>query len=120
VLQSRPRVKLHLEGIVADGPPGNYEIYLNYPDANRETAGRVPHYVGLLAGFGADHRNGEGHDHGLNFTYDITDLVRYLQETGVWDPANTTVTFVPAARPRPGRELKIKGLQVGQVRITST
>ena len=55
-----PHVILRLEGITADGPPGNYEIYLNYPQADRQTAGSVPHYVGLLAGFGADHH----HDHG--------------------------------------------------------
>ncbi|MGH2731825.1 MAG: tyrosinase family protein [Actinomycetota bacterium] len=110
------RVELVLEGVAASGPPGNYEIYLNYPDADRRTAGTVPNFVGLLAGFGADHQH-EGHAHGLTMSYDITDLVRYLETTGGWDPAQATVTFVPAARPRPGRELVIGRIQVANITI---
>ena len=81
-----PRVILRLEGITADGPPGNYEIYLNYPQADRTTAGSVPHYVGLLAGFGADHHHEHdqggddgGSQHGLSASFDITRIVAYLR-----------------------------------------
>jgi tyrosinase len=120
--EEAPRVMLHLEGIVADGPPGNYEVYLNYPDADRETAGTVPHFVGLLAGFGADHHHHEHGDddeaHGLSFSYDITEIAGYLHAAGEWDESQVSVTFVPAARPR-GRELKISRMRVGRVSISS-
>jgi tyrosinase len=121
-----PHVLLHLEGVVAEGPPGNYEIYLNYPDADRETAGSVPHYVGLLAGFGADHHHdhgdgedGGGHEghEGASASYDITAIVAYLQAHGGWNESEATVTFVPAARPREGFELQTAGLRVGSVSI---
>jgi tyrosinase len=119
-----PRVILRLEGITADGPPGNYEVYLNYPEADRSTAGSVPHYVGLLAGFGADHHHehGEGNDggdnqHGLSASFDITSTVAYLRAHGGWDEAQATVTFVPAARPRPGFELKTSGLRIDRISI---
>jgi tyrosinase len=125
--EGAPRVMLHLQDVVAEGPPANYEVYLNYPQANRQTAGSAPQFVGVLPGFGADHHHGGGGDgghgghehHGLNFRYDITDLVRYLRQSGEWDPAKATVTFVPAARPRPGRELVITGLKVGRVMIST-
>jgi hypothetical protein len=119
-----PRVILHLEGITADGPPGNYEVYLNYPEADRTTAGSVPHYVGLLAGFGSDHHHdhgagedGEASQHGLSASFDITGIVSYLRANGGWDESQATVTFVPAARPRPGFELKTAGLRIGRISI---
>jgi tyrosinase len=116
-----PRVILRLEGITADGPPGNYEIYLNYPQADRGTAGSVPHYVGLLAGFGADHHHdhGDGGDdqHGLSASYDITAVVAYLRTHGGWDEAQASVTFVPAARPRAGFQLMTSGLRIASITI---
>jgi tyrosinase len=119
-----PRVILHLEGITADGPPGNYEVYLNYPEADRTTAGSVPHYVGLLAGFGSDHHHdhgagddGEASQHGLSASFDITGIVSYLRANGGWDESQATITFVPAARPRPGFELKTAGLRIGRISI---
>ncbi|HTU77498.1 MAG TPA: tyrosinase family protein [Solirubrobacteraceae bacterium] len=126
----QPRVLLRLQGIVADGPPGNYEIYLNYPDADRATAGSVPHYVGLLAGFGADHHHAHGDDgegagaheghEGLDASYDITSTVAYLRAHGGWNESEATVTFVPASRPREGFELQTAGLRVGHVSIETT
>jgi len=119
-----PRVILRLEGITADGPPGNYEIYLNYPEADRRTAGSVPHYVGLLAGFGADHHHEHdqgdddgGGQHGLSASFDITRIVGYLRASGGWDENRATITFVPAARPRAGFELRTSGLHVGSISI---
>ena len=116
-----PRVILRLEGITADGPPGNYEIYLNYPQADRGTAGSVPHYAGLLAGFGADHHHdhGDGGDgqHGLSASYDITAVVAYLRTHGGWDEAQASVTFVPASRPRAGFQLMTSGLRIASITI---
>jgi tyrosinase len=121
---AEPRVILRLEGITADGPPGNYEIYLNYPEADRATAGSVPHYVGLLAGFGADHHHdhGDGADdqHGLSAGYDITAVVAYLRTHGGWGEAQASVTFVPASRPRAGFRLRTSGLHIGRITIETT
>jgi tyrosinase len=116
--EEAPRVMLHLDDVVAEGPPGNYEVYLNYPDANQETAGSVPHYVGLLAGFGTDHHHdhADHQTHGLSFRYDITELVDYLESAGEWDESQLTLSFVPAARPR-GRELQVSPLRVGSVNV---
>jgi tyrosinase len=112
-------VVLDLENVVSEGAPGNYEVYLNYPDADQETKGTVPHYVGLLAGFGADHSHGEGHAHGVSAKYDITDIVNHLREAGDWDESKVTLTFVPAARAKP-EDLVISPMRVGKVSITST
>jgi hypothetical protein len=113
-----PRVILHLDDIVSSGPPGNYEVYLNNTEVDRETAGSVPHFVGLLSTFGADHSHGgdEGH-HGLSASYDITDLVGYLRSRGEWDDSEVSVTFVPASRPREGLALVTGSVQVGKVSI---
>jgi tyrosinase len=119
ILEGAPHVILRLEDIVAD-TPGNYEVYLNYPDADQETKGSVPHFVGLLSGFGADHAHegGEGeHDHqGISASYDITEIVKYLRSQGEWDESKATITFVPAARPRAGLEV-VSRMRVGKVRF---
>jgi tyrosinase len=115
--EEAPHVVLDLENVVAEGPPGNYEVYLNYPDADQETKGSVPHYVGLLAGFGADHLH-EGHEHGLSAKYDITDIVNHLRQAGEWDESKVTITFVPAARAKP-EDLVISGVRVGKMSIST-
>jgi tyrosinase len=122
--EEAPRVYLHLDGVTTDGIPGNYEVYLNYPDADQTTKGSVPHYVGVLAGFGADHvheaeSEAGGHAHGLSVKYDITELVNHLREAGDWDESKATVTFVPAYRAGP-EELVIDGLHVANVSIKSS
>ena len=118
-----PHMVLRLTGITADRPPRNYAIYLDYPQADRETAASVPQYVGLLAPFGADHHHGhagQGGDagpHGLSANYDISAVVAYLRSSGGWDDAQATVTFVPAVRPRPGAVLTDSGLRIASITI---
>jgi tyrosinase len=117
-----PRVVLHLEGVVSDGPGTNYDVYVNYPDADSETAGSVPHYVGSLSGFGTAHEHGEGDDaepHGMNAKYDITPLVNHLRSEGEWDESQVKVTFVPAVRPREGMTIVTAPLKVGKISIRS-
>jgi tyrosinase len=118
ILEGSPHVTLYLEDVVATGVPGNYEVYLNYPDADQSTSGSVPHYCGLLSGFGADHHH-EGHEHGVSASYDITDLVAYLRAQGEWDESQATVTFVPAGPPRPGLEV-VSQMRVGKVRFETS
>ena len=110
-----PRIILTLEGILADGPPHNYEIYLNTPGGDPGTT-EVPHFVGILGAFGANHRHGD-HAHGLTMRYDITDIVQYLKQSGGWDPAKATVTFVPTALREPGEELTFSDVRVSSISI---
>lgn len=115
------RVILQLDGIVAEGPPGNYEVYFNNTEVDRTTAGGVPQFVGVLSGFGADHEHGDGGDHegshGLSASFDITELVGQQRSEGRLDEPAATVTFVPAARPREGLELQVGTVHVAKVSI---
>jgi tyrosinase len=109
--EESPKVVLHLEGVSTEGPPGNYEVYLDYPEADHQTAGSVPHYVGLVSGFGTDH-------HALNFRYDISDIAAQLKEQGDWQPDQVHVTFVPSVHPE--AEAPVSGtLRVGRIAITA-
>jgi hypothetical protein len=108
-------VTLYLEDVTAKGNAGNYDVYLNYPDATAETAGEVPHYVGILATFGAGCHGG-----GLTAFYDITDLVAYLRAEGGWDESKATVTFVPTAPSHlEGVEDVTDEVEVGKIRIVA-
>jgi tyrosinase len=114
------RVVLRLENVVMTGPPGNYKIYLNSPDVERDAGGEVPHYVGMLSGFGADHvHEGGGHEHhhGVSASYDITELVAYLRGQGEWDESSVQLTFVPSVRPL-GALTPVTGVvTIGSVRV---
>ena len=114
-----PLVVLHLDGISAKQPAGNYEVYMNYPDADKETAGEVPHYVGVLPSFGAEHGGHEGHEHGLSADYDITEIVSHLRQAGDWDPSKASVTFVPVS-PLDPEHLKAAEMTVGSMSIHSS
>jgi hypothetical protein len=110
----------------ADAPAANYALDLNYRDADRDTGASVPHYVGLLTSFGAEHKHGgEGHHAphsrtaGLRYEYDVTGLVAHLDGSGEWDPANATVTFVPTTPP-PEDDPEPPSLRVGRIAFRST
>ena len=116
------RLVLWVEDVVADGPPGVYEIYLNYPEANLETLGRVPNFVGHLVGFGADHHHDHGNDggaahDGVGGRYELTALVGFLSEHGEWNDETATITFVPAPEIRAGGQLVVGPMRVGRVSI---
>jgi hypothetical protein len=115
------RVVLQLDDIVTKNPPGNYEIYLNNPQVDRDTKGEVPHFVGLFSAFGASHHHGgEGHGHhGLSASYDITDLVAYLRARGEWDESSVRVTFVPAVEQVAGLTPVIGPVTVGSIRLVT-
>jgi Common central domain of tyrosinase len=110
------RTVLRLDGIVAYGPTGNYEVYLNNPGADRDTHGSVPHFVGLFSSFGANHAHGGGEPHGLSASYDITDLVAYLRANGEWDESKVQVTFVPVLRTDKGNPVTAP-VTIGSIQI---
>jgi tyrosinase len=110
-LQVRPegRIYLSIDDLRADSNPGVvYGVYLDLPpDAPAEA--RHGYHVGNIAPFGIEHANdpdtGHEGDSGFRHVFDITDRVRALQHTGVWDPTSFTVTFeVITPLPPPGKE----------------
>jgi tyrosinase len=112
-----PRVMLYLENITG-ADAGNYLVYLNDTKVDRDTADRVPHFVGAFTAFGADHHEGhEGHG-GMSASYDITDLVAYLRARGEWDEDGVDVTIVPAAPA--GLDLVIGPVNVGRISIRTS
>lgn len=94
-----PHVTLHIDGIASEGPAGNYEVYLNHPEADRTTEGMVPHFVGVLSSFGAEHHHAHGAEggegHGGNAQFDVTSIVAYLRMHGGWNERDAQITFVP-------------------------
>jgi tyrosinase len=114
------RVILRLEGIVTKPPAGNYAVYLNRSGADHDTPADAPHLVGMFTAFGSDHDHGDDHEHhGMNASYDITDLVGYLRGRGEWEESAAQVTFV-LATPRGRKVNPVAGpVTVGNVRIVS-
>lgn len=87
-----PHVMLYLENITG-AHAGNYLVYLNNTEVDRDTADQVAHFVGGFTAFGANHHEGhEGHG-GMSASYDITDLIAYLRARGEWDEAGVNVTI---------------------------
>jgi hypothetical protein len=116
------RLVLRVDNVVAEGTTGDYEIYLNYSEATLETLGEVPNFVGILAGFGADHHHDQGNGdgdahHGVGGRYELTALVAFLLEQGSWNRDKATITFVPAPAVRRPAQLVAGPLRVGRVSI---
>jgi tyrosinase len=112
-----PRVMLYLEQITG-ADAGNYLVYVNDTEVDRDTADQVPNFVGAFTAFGADHHEGhEGHG-GMSASYDITDLVAYLRARGEWDEEHVDVTIVPAAPE--GFDLVTGPVNVGRISIRTS
>lgn len=79
---------LRIEGIKVSAPPGVvYEVYVGLPEGQKPDPAS-PHFVGVVAPFGADHAGAEG----VTAAFPIdTALGRALQS----NPDNVQVTFVP-------------------------
>ncbi|MFF4696346.1 tyrosinase family protein [Streptomyces chattanoogensis] len=92
---------LTVKGIRSNTPPGTpYRVYLNPPQGEGQPDN--DYFVGWVSFFGATdvegghHGHGEGNGDGNEFSYDITDRVRQLQERGLWTQDPLTVSIVPA------------------------
>lgn len=97
---SSERVLLAVEGIEGERVPDvPYGVYLNLPDADGDA---VPerHHVGNVSFFGIEKAGDVESDgaHGLDYTFDVTDVVADLREQGRWDPEQVRVTFAPLVR----------------------
>jgi len=100
------RAHLNIENVTGEGAPTSYGVYLNLPkDAKPEEHPEL--FAGILPMFGVAEASKPDTDHagdGLHYALDISDLVRRLQGTGDWNPANLRVTFVPRRRSLPHEE----------------
>jgi len=96
------RVYLRVENVRGKEPAAaGYLVYVNLPPG----AGSAPdpttyedRRVGQITMFGVRAASEADEEHsgsGLTFSYDITGVVRHLQEAGEWDPERLQVALVP-------------------------
>jgi len=92
-----PRTYLNLENVTGPRHHTSYSVYVNLPanesaDKHPELlAGNMPLF-GLAEASRADQRHSGS---GLHYAYEISDIVRRLQQKGDWDAKNVRVTFIP-------------------------
>ncbi|MER6045971.1 tyrosinase family protein [Streptomyces sp. NPDC001793] len=90
---------LTVRGIRSNVPPGTpYRIYLNPPQGQGEGQGRPDdaYFVGWVSFFGSSEGEHHGNGDGNEFSYDITERVRQLQEQGMWAEGPVTVSLIPS------------------------
>jgi len=92
------RIVLNVEGVqYYDQNPGvAYEVYLNLPEG-QEPDFQSDYYVGNLGFFGTGTHEVEAGGHGGHpgdQDFDVTDVVRALQDRGEWREEEATVSFV--------------------------
>jgi tyrosinase len=112
------RVYLTVEGIRGKAQHDlTYGVYLGLPDGADPDDASDLHYVGNLSFFGVEQSRQVDTDPagmGLARSYDITEQVSDLRDTGNWDPDDVSVTFVPERR---GRAVDAPPVTVGRVGI---
>ena len=85
-----------IENVTADAPPStSYLVILDMGTPDDPTDDFT---VGLAAFFGVEKASsvdGDDQPHGMNFTYDITEVVARLQARGLWDESQVRVSFEP-------------------------
>lgn len=113
-----PPLVLNLENVKGPQHGTSYSVYVNLPGDSRADnhpellAGNMP-----LFGLAEASRSNQQHSgSGLHYSYDISDIVRTLQERGDWDPNNVRVTFVPDYEVE-GRADVTEGVQVGRISV---
>jgi tyrosinase len=115
-----PHTYLNIENITGTGKPVSYAVYLNVPDGE-DPAQHRELFAGILPMFGleeASQRDDQHSGSGLQYTLDISGVVRRLQAQGAWNPEAVRVTFVPRrAGTSPGLEAPERGIQVGRVSV---
>jgi hypothetical protein len=122
-----PRLYLDVADIEGTRNPGVvYGVYLNLPqDASPATRSR--HQAGVVSFFGIEQagpgatrrRGGRGRaEHGLRYTFDVTELVGRLRAGSAWDPAQVRVELLPVGgTAEPGDAAPSPTVTVGSFRI---
>jgi hypothetical protein len=92
------RIVLNVKGVQFDdkNPGVTYEVYLNLPE-DQDPNYQSPHYVGNIGFFGMGTYEAEEGGHGghpADMSFDVTDVVRALQERNEWSEGEARVSFV--------------------------
>jgi tyrosinase len=110
---ARPvRAFLNLENITGTGQHGNYEVYVDAPNATP----REPLFAGYLSTFGVRKASRADSAHGgsgVTTVLEITPLIDRLHRERNWDGAHLDVRFVPV----PGTATSVEGLKIGRISI---
>ncbi|MEV4440143.1 tyrosinase family protein [Streptomyces sp. NPDC049577] len=93
------RLVLTIENVRADAPPGtSYRVFVGARGKD-DLDPASPHFVGHITFFGAtggqSGRPGQPAE-GNTFSYDVTDVLRGLEQDGRWNGELPSVTLVPA------------------------
>jgi hypothetical protein len=92
------RVVVNVEGVQFDDqhPGVAYEVYLNLPEGQQPNF-QSDYYVGNIGFFGVGTYEAEEGGHGghpADLSFDVTNIVRVLQERGEWNEGEASVSFV--------------------------
>ncbi|HKD82860.1 MAG TPA: tyrosinase family protein [Candidatus Angelobacter sp.] len=116
-----PEIHLNLENVTAEARPiQSYVVYVNLPEG--ANAANYPQLVaGLLPKFGIVEASRESREHagdGMNYSFDITQIVNTLQQNKQWNPERVRVTFVPH-QPETKRAIapNTKPVKVGRISL---
>jgi len=114
------RVHLRIENVTSKGRAGAYSVYVNLPE-NSDPANHPELHAGVLPMFGVAESSDPARAHGgngLQYTLDITDVVRTLESRNAWDPDTMKVTFVPKQRSTVLESTRpVAAVQVGRVSL---
>jgi tyrosinase len=96
--EATQRVILALENVTAqEHPIHSYEVYVNVPEGEEPTE-HPELLAGLISRFGLVKATSPDSTHGgqgLNLSFDISELVARLEQSGTWNPTTVRVTFIP-------------------------
>jgi tyrosinase len=115
----RRRTYLTLENVTGSTlGAGKYVVYVNLPEGAGQDE-RKAHRAGRISTFGVVEESRSDDEHagsGTTFSFDITGIVKRLEESGEWDAANVRVTIEPRRR-REGDAPPAGDVQVGRVGV---
>ncbi|MGK7874897.1 MAG: hypothetical protein AB4426_16830 [Xenococcaceae cyanobacterium] len=114
-------VYLSIENITAiKGPIDSYLVYVNLPkgtnpdDHPQLKAGIIPAFGIVNASQPCEGRMGEG----INYSFNITDIVLFLESQGLWNPEKCLITFVPYSTEAEREAVpKIQPVKIGSVKL---
>lgn len=107
-----PPLHLSVEHLTAEPEPGaTYGVFVD-PDGDGPAESVL---VGTLPLFGLAESNEPDADHGVSYTFDITQAVATLMEHGQFDPTRARVSFRSVSDPAAG--LPLPAVEIGSLSI---
>lgn len=113
------RVHLKIENITSTGLACAYSVYVNLPEG-ADPANYPELHAGVLPMFGVVESSDPSRGHagsGLQYTLDITEVVRALESMNGWNPDTMKLTFVPKQRQAGAAAPTGAPVQVGRVSL---